>query len=78
MREVTNIVDISFRLWKTIFTDVFTMKHETAKTVPKFLSIRQKQRRKSIVQELLNGINEGLDVNGYESWVYGNDMETKA
>ena len=64
-------------------SDVLGMRRVSAKFVPKLLNFDQKNRRMTIAQEMLNEVNEDPDflkrvITGYESWVYGYDVETKA
>ena len=66
-----------------IFTDVLCMKRVAAKIIPKLLNFEQKQCRIYSAQEMLQTFNRHPDllqkvVTGDESWVYGNDIETKS
>ena len=59
------------------------MQREVAKFVPKLLNFKQKQRRTDIAQEMLTTFNDDADLlkkvtTGDESWLYGNDIKTKA
>ncbi|XP_046975163.1 protein GVQW3-like [Vanessa cardui] len=83
IREVAEDVGISIGSCHTIFSEVLGMKRVAAKFVPKLLNFKQKQRRISIAQELLNDVNNDPDllkrvITGDETWVYGYDVETKA
>ena len=54
-----------------------------AEFVPKLLNCDKKTRRMTIVQEMLNDVNNDPDlllrvITGDKSWVYGYDIETKA
>ena len=76
-------VSISFGSCQAILTNVLGMKQAAAKIVPKLLNCAQKQSRVDIVQEMLTTFNSDPDlvkkvITGYESWVYGYDIETKA
>ncbi|XP_046959645.1 protein GVQW3-like [Vanessa cardui] len=82
IREVAEDVGISIGSCHTIFSHILGMKRVAAKFVPKLLNFEQKQRRISIVQELLNDVNNDPDllkrvITGDETWVYGYDVETK-
>ena len=48
IREVANIIGISFGPCQAIFTDVLSMKHAEAKIVSKLLNFKQKQCRMDI------------------------------
>ena len=83
IREVAEDVGISVGSCHDIFSDVLGMRRVSAKFVPKLLNFDQKNRRMTIAQEILNGVNEDPDflkriITGDESWVYGYDVETKA
>ena len=73
----------SRRITITEVADDVGMKRSTAKIVPKLLNLEQKQRRMHIAYEILKMYNDDPDlfkklITGDESWVYGNDIETKA
>ena len=66
-----------------IFLDILGLKRVAAKFVPNLLNFDQKTRLMTIVQEMLNDVNDDPDllkkvVTGDKSWVYGYDVETKA
>lgn len=58
IREVFDPVRISFGSCHSMFRDFLSMKHVSAKLVSKLLYFVQKTRLMSILQELLNDIND--------------------
>ena len=61
---------------------ILSMNRAAAKIVLKLLNFDQKQRRMDIAQEMLTTFNDNPDlfkkvITGYESWVYGYEIETK-
>ena len=83
IREAAEDVGISVGSYHAIFSDILSLKRVAAKFVPELLNFDQKTRRMTIAQEMLNDVNDDLDlltkvVTGDESWVYGNNVETKA
>ena len=83
IKEVADSVGISFGLCQAIFTYVLDMKRAAAKFVPKLLNFKQKQCRMDIAQKMLWTFNDDpvllkKVIIGYESWVCGYGVETKA
>ena len=81
--EIANDVSISIGSYHEIFSNVLGMKRVAAKFVPKLLNFEQKQRRMEVAQKSLNKVNEDAEllksiITGDETWVYGNDVETKS
>ena len=83
IREVAEDFGISVGSCHAIFSNILGLKHVAAKFVSKLLNFDQRTRCMTIAQEMLDDVNDDPDllkrvIIGDESWVYGNDVETKA
>ena len=82
VRELAEEVGISTGSVHSISTDDLAMWTVSAKSVPKLLTMEQKQLRLEVSQDMLDYANsnpESLNIvaTGDESWFYGYDPETK-
>ncbi|UYV63804.1 hypothetical protein LAZ67_2005705, partial [Cordylochernes scorpioides] len=83
VREVAEDLNISIGSCHSIFINDLGMRWVAAKFVPKLLNCDQKQHRMNIANELLDSVRDDPNllqkvITGYEAWVYGYDVETKA
>ncbi|UYV62235.1 hypothetical protein LAZ67_1008329 [Cordylochernes scorpioides] len=83
VREVAEDLNISIGSCHSIFINDLGMRRVAAKFVPKLLNCDQKQHRMNIANEMLDSVRDDPNllqrvVTGYEAWVYGYDVETKA
>ena len=62
IREVADIIGISFGPCQAIFTNVLGMKRATAKIIPKLLNFELRKRHMNIAQEMLKTLNEDQDL----------------
>jgi len=80
--EVSEEVGICKSSCHTILTEKLKMHRVAAKSVPRLLTEEEKQNRVTVSQELLGRSNTDENflknvITGYETWVYGYDVETK-
>jgi hypothetical protein len=76
-------VDISTFSAQSILIEDLAMKRVVAKFVPKLLMMEQKQLRVEVSQDILDSKNcdpgfMNTIITGDESWVYGDNPETKS
>ncbi|XP_070381694.1 histone-lysine N-methyltransferase SETMAR-like [Dermacentor albipictus] len=82
-REIAEEVGIRNFSAHSIMTEDLAMKRVAAKFVPKLLTVKQKQLRVEVSQDMPDSTNSDPDFRntifpGDESWVYGYDPETKS
>jgi len=83
IREIAEVVGISFGSCQAILTEKLNMQRVATKFVSRVLTEDQKANRVNISQELLDRVSVDENVlktivTGDETWVYGYDVETKA
>jgi histone-lysine N-methyltransferase SETMAR len=57
VRELANEIEVSIGSAHSILTEDLGMRRESAKFVPKLLTMEQKQRRLEIAQDMLDNAN---------------------
>jgi len=82
IREISEILNISYGSVQNILTTDFNMRRVSAKFVPRVLTVEQKQQPLSISVQLRDHAASdssilGNVITGDETWVYGYDPETR-
>nr|XP_050034434.2 protein GVQW3-like [Dermacentor andersoni] len=83
IREIAEKVGMSTFSAHSIMTEDLAMKRVAAKFVPKLLTVKQKQLRVEVSQDMLDSTNSdpvfmNTIITGDESWVHGCASETKS
>lgn len=78
VREIASELGISIGSAYSILHDILGMRWVTARLVPKLLDSLQKQRRKTVAEEMLSMDDRDIQhiITGDETWVYEYDVET--
>ena len=78
IRELVDMVGISFASVQTIFKDHLALRRVNSRLVPKFLNFFEKERRVQACEAMLSvyqGVYKQI-ITGDESWIYAYDPET--
>jgi len=78
IRDLADIVNISFGSVQTILKDVLCQKKVKSRLVPKTFNFLEKQRRVEVCEIMLSEYQDKMEciITGDETWIYAFDPET--